>query len=69
LSGIDVIRGDLADPDALAASLGNVGGVDQSRTPATEAAAKQAARPSRPRTSPLAAGLRSRPSVSGGEAQ
>jgi hypothetical protein len=33
LNGIDVVRGDLADPDTLAASLGKVGGVDQSRTP------------------------------------
>jgi hypothetical protein len=38
----------LADPDALAASLGNVGGVEQAED------------------EPLAAGLRSRPSISGG---
>ena len=41
LNGIDVGRGDLADPDAFAAGLGEVGGVDQSRTPATEAPRSQ----------------------------
>lgn len=68
LNGIDVVRGDLADPDTLAASLGKVGGVDQSRTPATEAPRSQDAF-EQAEDEPLAAGVRSRLSVSGGGAQ